>query len=397
MIRYRQKNYTIPEGHYTGPKDIESVPSAISTITKSTLAGLGIGGAVGSLIKDTGILKGAEIGGKTGFITGILLKILLNVLHNPMSSVKYQEVDKTIRREFGIYRLSGITIGDSKGSRGRLEDKFSFNDRAVNRYKINVAIQNNSVTLYTLGLTDEELDKTSNCLDYYCKKYFGMEYSSKILNERTNSYSVSIIFTNYQVISTVLNELSEVLSTKINLLDNKALVEVSEKRFSDDTPSLDKYRFLKLLSGKLTVLWENIYKVPVNIIQSKIIVSLVDSYNKYSPLFSAKNPTRLNFGNDYLIDSFKSQNLIEPFEYTYGENKKDLNLFLHMGSLLCTVRIGSKEDSLLKGIFKKLNIFPVKVNGKVKLYIINVESQEQLKDLVSKITSSGIVPNIFKR
>ena len=131
MINFRQKEYTIQEGHYTGPKDMEDVPSALSVIGKSTLAGTGVGAAIGTLVKDTGIMKGATTGGKVGFIAGVLMKVLLNMLHNPMTTVKYQEVDKLIRRDFGIYRVSGITVGDSRDKRGKLDERFAFNDRNV--------------------------------------------------------------------------------------------------------------------------------------------------------------------------------------------------------------------------------------------------------------------------
>lgn len=51
MTKFRQKQYTIPEGHYTGPKDMDKVPGAIEVIGKSALAGAGIGGVTGSLLK----------------------------------------------------------------------------------------------------------------------------------------------------------------------------------------------------------------------------------------------------------------------------------------------------------------------------------------------------------
>lgn len=142
-----------------------------------------------------------------------------------MSSIKFQEVDKLIRREFGIYRASGVTIGDSLDKRAKIDEKFSFNDRNVTAYKLNFSIQDNSITMYTFGMTSKELEKTSDSLDYYCKKYTGMEYSSYAINSRNNSYSVAIVFTNYQVIANFIMELSNTLGVKINLLDNKALVE----------------------------------------------------------------------------------------------------------------------------------------------------------------------------
>ena len=64
MTKFRQKQYTIPEGHYTGPKDMDKVPGAIEVIGKSALAGAGIGGVTGSLLKDASITSGAITGGK---------------------------------------------------------------------------------------------------------------------------------------------------------------------------------------------------------------------------------------------------------------------------------------------------------------------------------------------
>ena len=104
-----------------------------------------------------------------------------------MTSVKYQEVDKSIRRQFGIFQISGVTVGDTLDKRAKVDDKFSFNDRNVSQYKINFAIHNNKITMYTFGMTKAELDLTSKTLDYYCKKYFSMEYTAKIINQKVNS------------------------------------------------------------------------------------------------------------------------------------------------------------------------------------------------------------------
>ena len=56
---------------------------------------------------------------------------------------------------------------------------------------------------------------------------------------------MSIVFTNYQIISNFLIELSDTLNVKINLLDNKALVDnkissdsEKEKQFSSSLPLL---------------------------------------------------------------------------------------------------------------------------------------------------------------
>ena len=104
MIKFRQKNFTIPEGHYTGPKDMDKVPGVLEMVGKSALGGMAVGAVAGKLMKESSVLEGAYTGGKYGALTGLLLKFFINYLHNPMTSVKYQDVDKMIRREFGIYR-----------------------------------------------------------------------------------------------------------------------------------------------------------------------------------------------------------------------------------------------------------------------------------------------------
>ena len=79
--------------------------------------------------------------------------------------------------------------------------------------------------MYTFDLSNQELDKVDKILGYYCKKYSGMEYNSSVINYKLNSYSVDIVFTNYQVIANFIMELSKELGCKINLLDSKAIVE----------------------------------------------------------------------------------------------------------------------------------------------------------------------------
>ena len=170
MIKFRQKQYTIQEGHYTGPKDIDKVPGAVEVIAKTAGAGAGLGAVVSTVLKDTSMIEGALTGGKWGAVGGVLLKLFLNYLHNPMTRVKYQEVDKNIRRSFGVFQVSGVTVGDSISKRASIDEKFSFNDRNVTSYKLNFAVADDTITMYTFGMTNKELVDTSNILDYYTKK-----------------------------------------------------------------------------------------------------------------------------------------------------------------------------------------------------------------------------------
>lgn len=394
MTKFRQKQYTIPEGHYTGPKDMDKVPGAIEVVGKSALVGAGIGGVTGSLLKDISITSGAVTGGKYGTIAGIVLKFFLNYLHNPMSSIKYQEVDKLIRREFGIYRTSGITVGDSLDKRANLNEKFSFNDRNVTSYKINFSVQDNSITMYTFGMTTKELDKTSETLDYYCKKYTGMEYSSYAINSRNNSYSVAIVFTNYQVIANFIMELSKVLNTKINLLDNKALVEgrikEAEKDFS--VKALNKYELKKFIGKTGKALFSENPDHVMGMIQSALVLFTNDP--EIVPV------KRDDFGNKYLETCLNRLHYVENYDYTIGEIGADINMSMLSGLFLVTIN-KKKSEELKKVDSNFWSHLKTKVNrvdtGKVVIFNYTIKTKNEFDFILNKFMSLDIKPNIFEK
>lgn len=411
MIKFRQKKFTIPEGHYTGPKDMDKVPGVIEMVGKSALAGSGIGAVVGGLAKDSSVLSGAVTGGKYGTITGFILKFFLNYLHNPMSTIKYQEVDKLVRREFGIYRMSGITVGDSIDKRASLDEKFAFNDRNVSSYKINIAVQNNSVTMYTFGLTDKELERCSGILDYYCKKYFAMEYSSNAINSKINAYSVAIVFTNYQVISNFIMELSNELKTKINLLDNKALVDnrlsdasqvPEEREFS--VKSFNKYDLMKLLgrSGMYAVSGYVMGGVG-RALDFGLIGTVMESLNKLSAdeitKVVGKSTKRGDFGNPYLEDTLKKMGFVEKYDYTVGAPASELNMSMTSGVFLVTVGKGTKLEKAIdrKMWDKHQNIINRVDTGEIILYSYPLNSKNEFELILRKLMSTGSVPNIFEK
>lgn len=415
MIKFRQKEYTIPEGHYTGPKDMDKVPGAIEVIGKSALAGAGIGGITGGILEDSTVLSGALQGGKYGTIAGTILKFFLNYLHNPMTTIKYQEVDKLIRREFGIYRAAGITVGDSLDKRAKVEEKFSFNDRDVTKYKLNFSIQDNAITMYTFGMTTKELDKTSETLDYYCKKYTGMEYNSYVINSRTNSYSVSIVFTNYQVIANFIMELSNVLNTKINLLDNKALVdsrlkaavsilgdEGEERTYS--VKEFNRYDIMKILGkgGIFSISPHLGFKGIKETLSSSIMGIILQSLGKLSGdeiLRENGTTKRDNFGNIYLEDRLKKLHYIENYDYTVGDLRVDVNISMFSGVFIVTVDKGSKKMEKIDSEFwKSLKGKVGRVDtGKVIVYNYTIKTKNEFDFILKKFMSLDVEPNIFEK
>ena len=409
MIEFRQKDFTIPEGHYTGPKDQDELPGLFEMVGKSALGGAVIGGIVGKIDKDITVGKGALEGGKYGALAGIVLKLFINHLHKPMSNIKYQEVDKNIRREFGIYRVAGITMGDKIDKRASVDEKFSFNDRNVTKYKINISIYKDEVTLYTLGLTDSEIDKLSSILDYYCKKYYGMEYDSFLLNQKVNAYSVKIIFTNYQVISNFILEVSNALETKINLLDSDALVK-GRLVFSDDEdtgeernfslPAIDKRDALKIITstGKFKVRADGDWKSSVGAITLGLLLNTLKAIGIKKAIDNTNIPmTRSEYSNAYLENTLQKLHYTEGFNYTIADTKAQSNMSILEGLFLVTTK---KDSQDMKEIDEKYwKNLKLKINradtGKAIVYTYNIQSKNEFEFILKKLMSTGIVFNIF--
>ena len=414
MIKFRQKDFSIREGHYTGPKDMDKVPGALEVVGKSALGGALIGSVVGAVVKDTSILKGALKGGEYGGISGIVLKFFLNYLHKPMSKVKFQEVDRNIRREFGIYRAAGITVGDKVSNRSDFDEKFGISDRQVSQYKLNFAVQDNSITMYTFDLSNQELDKVDKILDYYCKKYSGMEYNSSVINYKLNSYAVDIVFTNHQVIANFIMELSKELGCKINLLDSKAIVEPrlreageagglgdeeTTKNFS--VADLGKYEAIKILgkAGQSAVInlkkgWSMSFATFVSGLLSGAAEKM-----ESDELIKAGHPApRENFSNVFLEDTLKKMKYIEGFHYTVDE-KSDapVNMSMISGLLIITTdkgKVSDKIDEVLSPWKLKMGR---KDTGRVIVWTYSIQSRKEVELIIKKIMTSGEKINIYDR
>lgn len=419
MIKFRQKKFTIPEGHYTGPKDMDDIPGAAGLIAKGALGGAGVGAVVGALMKDNTATSGAYTGAKFGAVSGVLAKLLLNYMHKPMNSLKYQEVDSAIRRQFGIFRVSGVTVGDSIDKRSKLDEKFSFNDRNVSEYKINIAICDNKFTMYTFGMSNSELDQTSAVLDYYCKKYYGMEYDAKVINARVNSYSVAIAFTNGVVINDFIMELSEKLKTKINLLDSKAIVlprlesaatskevdeEVEEPKETNYSVSgFTTFDLSKLLAkgamsfGLSKALWKTddaAYTMLPLVIDASENMSINDKQRAGVPVQLGQ------LNNLFLEKTLKKLHYVESMDYTtFGSmGAKGLtNMSVGGGVLFITVGNNSKDyPELEKKFYKPLQgILRRSAGPGATCYIYPIKSEKEFEAVINKLMSCKVKPNIF--
>lgn len=403
MKKFKQKSYTIQEGHYTGPKDLEKIPGTLEVIGKTTIGGATIGGTIGGIldktgvVKDTGILDGASIGGKTGFWAGVAAKFLLNALHKPMKKIEYQEVDKLIRAKFGIYRISGFTTGDSLVKRKAVEDKFGFNDRKITDYKISFVIQDNQVTMYTLGASEEILDKLNKSLDYYCKKFSGMGYTSKPINTRSGSYSVTITFTNYKAISDFIFEVSEETGLKINLLTSGALLEGEAMRESERSYSayLDKYDIARLVPKAVSKSLSATVKGPRAAFSALMIEMLLAGIKKLRDQELAKlfPAARKDFGSSYLTDRLKALGGIPGMTYTIGEKESPTNIRLDRGLFMVTALQGGVAEKFWKTVLPEESRREVK--GKVTLWTFPIQDRREFDILLEKALKSGIKPNVY--
>ena len=410
MIKFKKKEFTIPEGYYSGPKDLTKIPGTLELIGKGSTIGAITGGIAGKFIEDSSIIDGAITGSKVGTLSGIAAKLLLNYIHKPMTKIKYQEVDRNIRRQFGVYQISGFTVGDNITNRGNIRDKFSYNDRNVCDYKINFAIYDNKITMYTFGMTKDELNGVSKILDEYCKKYFAMKYSAKLINQRVYSYAVDIIFTNYQVISNFIIELSDFIKSKINLLDNNAIVSLrlseSAENFNEEertysVSSLNKYDLIKILTKGVLSGINFTHKLRTDT-STAILSAILEGIkhlgkNEVNKITGNLGQKVTDLNNVFLESELKKLHYVDGFSYTTGNEATKLNMSLNSGIFIITA-VKELEKELDKKVWK---IFPEKINkskiGGVNVYTYVVKSLSEFEMLLNKVMSveCDTKPNIF--
>lgn len=402
MINFRRKEFSIPEGHYTGPKEVDKIPGVLGLASKGALAGTVVGAVIGKVTKDDKVLDDALNGAKYGALAGIASKFFVNYLHKPMNRVKYQEVDKAIRQRFGIYQVQGINIGDSVSKRADISEKFEFNDRDVSKYKLNFAIHDNTVTMYTFGMSEEEFKKTDKKLDEYCKKYSGMSYSSRAINQKVNSYAVDIVFTNYQAICSFIMELQESLETKINLLDNNAIVAGrladaagQEKTFS--VKEINKYDLIKIIGGGLGK-GLSMFQKGGSALASSVYGLLRSSIEKLGNDELTKilgTGKRENFNNTFLESTLKKLHYVEGFNYTCSEKNNQVCMGLISGLFLVTVSKDSDDAKEIDNVFKKLAKVKRSDTGKVLVYSYGLKDRNEFEFILKKFMAVA-KPNIFE-
>lgn len=367
MIVFKEKNYTLEEGYYSGPKDMDDLPGTLGTALKGAAAGAVVGGVAGKIADDKAV-KGAIKGAKVGFVGGIATKLLVNYVHKPLKKVKFNKVDEMVRQNFGMYRVMGTTVGDSTDKRDAFDERFSCNDPALTNYKINFAIVDGKITMYTFGITKEELKIVNNVLDYYCKKYCGMQYSSRLINPNANAYAVDITFTNYYAIGSFMVEISERLKARVNLLNNDANLGRQQRDFSSK-PDFSKISHSDI-SGKNS---------------SHAVMASALGNEPQDPTTLKSILERLHYveGSDFTIEDDNNRNVqmsMTPAYLVIVTNKSN-------GEILDKEFWGH-----LKTVVKRYNI----LFGN-RAYMYKLGDTKKLEFIIKKLMScQGIKPNLYR-
>ena len=400
-MRKRIKRFSIQEGHYTGKKKLKKIPGAIETITKAALVGLGLGTAVGLSDKDKETSKFAKKGLLTGIVSGAIMKLLINSFHKPLSTVNYDQVDRYLRLK---YNIDKFIPGNNKSS-----ERIVFNNSEVEKYQINISILKKSIQLYITGFSNEELSALNSLLDDYCYNYFGMEYSSNLINKDKNSYSISIIFTNHLIITEFILKLLTIVPYTVNVLNNKVTIPLYNEDIklskpeiklysSGSLPLFDKYAWIKILSKGGLVLFKG-NKTPKEIMFSIFSEIAEPAWKtvllKNLPVKYLK-PSRKDLNNHFLEKALKD--LGGNYTISRDVNDDGVNLYIISGILFICISKGNSNKKKLESILDgESNIIKSSLKEQVILWKYSIDSESGLKSILKKIINLNIKPNIYTR
>ena len=396
MKIFKEKQYTLQEGHYTGPKDLEEVPGIIKTVGGATLAGYAVGAVADEASENSRkpVLGDEPTSWKTrgaqaGFVAGIIGKLLLNSMHNPMSEVKFQELDKALRRSFGMYQAGGFTVGDSRENREKMKESFVINSKNLTDFKIIVSVAKGKLMMYTLGLSEKQEEDLNDILDYYCKKYYGMKYTSTRIGSKSGSWSINIVFTNHQIAANFLIEVRDVLSERIDFLNADISEEI--KTFSS-VPYLDKVELKNIFSRGILKLASSKFPMDSWSLIDMVTEGLGKVRTAEAGTIGIKEP-RENYGNKFLETTLKK---LDPSgrTWTVGENGSNLNIYLFSGTLMICASYGSKEESLV-GKIQGLKDAKKTTKTSASFWTYTMKSPGDLEVMIKKLMSLGVTLNLY--
>ena len=128
--RFTRRNFTIPEGHYTGPKQKQE-KTAVQQANTFGLSGALFGGLKGYFDGDPentrlgNVIRDAASGYTWGALGGLALKGIDHYINKPLDEIQFEKVDQAIRLKFGQFRIPivDVGVGFNNKTRGKINKR----------------------------------------------------------------------------------------------------------------------------------------------------------------------------------------------------------------------------------------------------------------------------------
>lgn len=447
----KSKNYTIPEGHYTGPKQ-ETVEGWIEAANAAGIVGAGLGGLRSYLSNSDEdankstiqkVLQGAGSGYLYGALSGIAIKGLSEYINKPLKDIDFQKLDRNIRSEFGSFKVPIInkTIGLDNDAK-KLKDKIVYNDRNLTDFKLNFGIRKDQIVMYTFGVTNDELDSLSIALDDFVQSQPNMSYHASLINKSQNSYAVAITFTTYNIAAKYILKAAEIVSSKVNVLDRDYLISRRVSEFNvdkiDDDPDIrsginseskstyvnnnvindedddsvktfslsgdEKYsalEFLKNDGGETLIdIARSIKKKRLGTTASNHLTRLVQhSISRAVEKGKIKigmPVKREELNTKFLTDTLTKLRYVKGFNYTMDKDNSDCNISMVGGILVVSAEKGDKSDLIDEEFYGKAKdrIRRSEIESVVS-YTYAIVSRSDFEFLLKKLFSTKLKFNVI--
>lgn len=452
MKKFKSKNYTIPEGHYTGPQQA-TVDSWTKAATEAGLIGAGIGGVKGYL-SDEGedknkssvqkVIEGAGNGYLYGMLAGMAIKGIADYINKPLKDIDFQKLDKNIRAEFGSYKIP--IINKSVGSEEKikkLSDKIVYNNRNITDFKLNFGIRRNQIVMYTFGVTDEELDSLSQSLDDYVRENANMNYNASLINKSQNSYAVSITFTTYNIAARYIIEASGIVQGKVNIIDKDYIISRRVGEFNvdkledpdvkagiEDTPTVqinnniyntvnnddsiktfsigltkdeEKSALDFLRSDGIDTIFDIVKSIKTKKVGAtasnhltRLINHAVGKVVEKGKMKAGLPVKREDLNTSFLLTTLTKLRYVKGYNYTIDKDNSECNLSLVSGILIVSADKGEKSELIDEEFYKKGKdrIRRSEIDTVVS-YLYSVVSRQDLEFLLKKLFSTKLKFNVI--
>lgn len=441
----KRKNFTIPEGHYTGPQQ-ETIDGWLEAANTAGIVGAGLGAArsyISEKEEDKNkstiqkLVSGASQGYFYGALSGMAIKGITEYINKPLKDIEFQKLDRSIRSEFGSFKIpiinKAIGLEDKSNS---IKDKIVYNDRNLTNFKLNFGIRKDQIVMYTFGVSDSELDSLSMALDDFVQTQPNMNYHSSLINKSQNSYAVAITFTTYSVAAKYIIRAAEIVSSKVNVLDRDYIIarrvnEFNVDKLSDSDTSEpnstsvnnnviseenddsvkvfsltgeDKYSALEFLKNEggetLADIARSIKTRKISSTASNHLIRLVQHAigraAEKGKIKAGLPVKREELNSGFLIDTLNKLRYVKGFNYTVDKTNNDCNISMVSGIFVVSIDKGDKSEQVDEEFYNKAKdrIRRSEID-KVVSYVYSISSRSDFEFLLKKLFSTKLKFNVI--